>query len=292
MELTGLHLLLTYQCTFECEHCFVFGSPRQRGTMSLEQIEEILRQGRELGSVKSIYFEGGEPFLYYAVLLAGVRRAADAGFEVGIVTNGYWATSESDAAEWLAPMAGALSSLTLSSDRFHEGRHESDHAANAQAAAERLGISTGVICIEQPPDGHEDTSADEWDVMFRGRAAERLACRVHPQPWEGFGECPCEDLRNPGRVHIDPLGFVHLCQGITLGNLFRRPLAELCESYDPDTHPVAGPLLAGGPAELVRRYGLDHDEGYADACHLCYSARKMLRERLGDALGPDQAYGE
>ena len=26
MELTSLHILLTYQCTCECEHCFVWGS--------------------------------------------------------------------------------------------------------------------------------------------------------------------------------------------------------------------------------------------------------------------------
>ena len=31
MKLTGLHLLLTYQCVLECDHCFVWGSPWQKG---------------------------------------------------------------------------------------------------------------------------------------------------------------------------------------------------------------------------------------------------------------------
>ena len=47
----------------------------------------------------------------------------------------------------------------------------------------------------------------------------------------------------------------------------------------------------GGPAELVRRFDLPHNEGYADACHLCYSTRKTLRSRYPNLLGPDQIYG-
>ena len=84
MKLTGLHILLTYQCTYECEHCFVWGSPRQSGTLTLEQVEDILKQAKDAG-VESIYFEGGEPFLYYAILSKGVRLAAEMGFSVGIV---------------------------------------------------------------------------------------------------------------------------------------------------------------------------------------------------------------
>ena len=60
----------------------------------------------------------------------------------------------------------------------------------------------------------------------------------------------------------------------------------------PKLGPRIGPLLRGGPAELVRHYTLPHDEGYADACHLCYEARRMLRSRFPDVLCPDQVYGE
>jgi hypothetical protein len=92
-------------------------------------------------------------------------------------------------------------------------------------------------------------------------------------------------------VHVDPLGNIHICQGIILGNLFSQPLSHICEAYDPDLHPVTGPLLHGGPAELVRRYGLAHQENYADACHLCYTSCQALRTRFPQALGPDQMYG-
>ncbi len=49
MKLEGLHILLTYQCTYECEHCFVWGSPWQTGALRLGQINQILEQAKEAG---------------------------------------------------------------------------------------------------------------------------------------------------------------------------------------------------------------------------------------------------
>ncbi|MFN3762619.1 MAG: hypothetical protein ACK4WK_05375, partial [Anaerolineae bacterium] len=58
------------------------------------------------------------------------------------------------------------------------------------------------------------------------------------------------------------------------------------------TSPVVGPLLEGGPAALVEHYGLPHEAAYADACHLCYAARGVLRGRFPEVLVPGQMYGE
>ena len=295
MELTGLHLLLTYQCTFECDHCFAWGSPWQSGTMRLAEVRNILEQAAALGTVRSIYFEGGEPFLYHPILVQGVSEAKSMGFKVGIVSNSYWATSLEDALEWLKPLAGKLDALSVSSDLFHYSEQMSQQARAACQAAEKLGIPVGVIRVAQPEQAAATASGQlpegESGVMYRGRAAEKLAGKAPHRPWDTFVECPHEDLREPGRVHVDPLGNLHLCQGLSLGNLFQRPLAEICASYQPEAHPVAGPLLAGGPAELVRRYGLPHAERYADACHLCDAARRGLRAQFPEILTPDQMYG-
>ena len=156
MKLSGLHILLTYQCTFECDHCFVWGGPHQRGVLRLEQVEEILEQAKEAG-VESVYFEGGEPFLYYALLVKGVHRAAEMGFSVGIVSNAYWATSVRDAVEWLQPFAGRISDLTVSSDLFHCDRPMGEAPQNAIAAAKSMGIPTGLISIAQPDEGGEQS---------------------------------------------------------------------------------------------------------------------------------------
>jgi len=293
IKLSGVHLLLTYQCNFACEHCFAWGSPDQSGVMRLADIREILRQAEQLGTVEWIYFEGGEPFLYYPILLKGVVEAAQRGFKVGVVSNSYWATDVEDAEEWLRPLAGLVQDLSVSSDLFHWDEALSQQARRVSAAAERLGIPVGVISIAsaEASAATGQLPSGESGVMYRGRAAEKLAGQAPHYPWPGFTACPYENLREPERLHVDPLGYAHICQGIALGNLFQRELAEICAGYEPTAHPITGPLLAGGPAELARRYGLEPNQGYADACHLCYQTRLALRPRFPHLLAPDQMYG-
>ena len=290
MSLTGVHLLLTYRCEHECDHCFVWGSPWAQGTMTLELIRAVLAGARRMGTVKIIYFEGGEPFLFYPLLAEGMMLAARAGFETGIVTNAYWAIGAEEAEAALRPLGAlGLADLSLSTDLFHGEAAETPEYRYAREAAERLGLPVGAISIAQPC---AEQPAGAGPIRYRGRAAEKLAAAMPVQPWEGLRECPHEDLADPGRVHVDPLGNVHLCQGLLLGNVYSQPLDELFAAYDPAAHPVVGPLLEGGPAGLVRRYAVPHAAGYVEECHLCYRAREALRGRFPDLLGPGQVYGE
>jgi hypothetical protein len=263
--------------------------------MTLADIRFYLQQAQDSGTVTSVYFEGGEPFLYYPTMLRGVQLANQMGFSVGIVSNSYWATSLEDAVVWLSPLAGLIDDLSVSSDLYHYSEAISQQAQNASQAAEQLGIPLGFISVAQPqaedaPDSLGQLPA-EAGVMYRGRAAVRLVPQATLQPWDIFDKCPHEDLVEPGRVHLDPLGYVHICQGITLGNLHQTPLQHINHTYDPQNHPINGPLLAGGPAYLNSYYGLTPKAQYADACHLCYETRLELRERFPEILGPDQVYG-
>lgn len=294
--LSGLHLLLTYECNHECDHCFVWGAPSQRGTMTVEAIEHILVEATALGTIEWIYFEGGEAFLYYPILRSGIVAARERGFNVGIVSNAYWATTDADAMKWLEPLAGSIDDLSISSDVYHGGDEGSEYPEIARRVAQRLGIPVDFICIARPeatdvPGVAGTLPAGESAVLYRGRAAEVLASRVATKPWERFDECPWENLRHPDRIHVDPFGNLHICQGISIGNILERPLAEITAGYEPDEHPIVGPLLAGGPAEIVRRYDMPHQDGYADHCHLCYKMRCALRARFPDVLLPDQMYG-
>jgi len=299
MIITGLHLLLTYQCNLECDHCFAWGSPWQTGTITLKKIRQILRQASELGTVEWFYVEGGEPFLFYPIMVRAVEEAAKLGFKAGVVTNGYWATDLTDALEWLRPFKDLVEDLSVSSDRLHWSETRSRRARIAAKAANDLGIPLGFISIASPetdaPGAIGTLPEGESGIMYRGRAVEKLAADASRTAWTEFTTCPHEDLRDPGRLHIDPLGNVHICQGISLGNLFRQPLPEIVRTYNDavthETHPILSPLIAGGPAALVERYELDHEDGYADACHLCYEARLALRDRFPEVLTPDQMYG-
>ena len=296
MPLRGLHLLLTYQCTLECDHCFVWSSPAARDTMSLASVREILRQAEDLGSIEWIFFEGGEPFLFYPLLRKGVHLAARKGFKIGLVTNGYWATGVREAKEALRPFRDEVADLSVSRDDYHWGLEDAGLAENAAAAAEALGIPCSILTVAQPEVAEAAKRVGQLPpgvsaVMYRGRAAKKLAARAHGRPWAEMDRCPYENLRDPERVHIDPEGNVHVCQGISLGNIFERPLRDVVRGYNPESDPIVGPLVAGGPAALVRRYHVPHARSYADACHLCDAARHSLRRRFPRILRPNQMYG-
>jgi len=295
-SLTGLHLLLTFECNYACDHCFTWGSPSQRGTMSLDTVVGILDQAMALGSVEWIYFEGGEAFLHFDTMLAGILAARERGFRVGIVTNAYWADDAAEAERWLEPLAGYVEDLSVSSDGYHGSPDKAANPEIARAVATRLGIPVEFISVAEPGAGCAHGSPGKLPpgvsaVMYRGRAAVMLASRVTGQPRESCDRCPWEELRRPDRLHVDPFGNLHVCQGISIGNLFERSLADIMASYRPDEHPVVGPLLAGGPAELAHRHDVPTATHYADHCHMCYVVRSALRERYPDELTPDQMYG-
>ncbi len=298
MSLTGLHLLLTNTCNYECDHCFVWGSPRQSGTMTLEQIRSIYDQGEELGTVGWIFLEGGEPFLHYPILVRAAELAHEMGFKVGIVSNQYWATAEEDARLWLRPLVGIVDSMSISADDFHGDDPVAVQARNAHRAARTLGMAVETFVCERPqhtgdgPDRERGLPQEGGEVAFKGRAAEKLTEGVPLHPWHEFDACPHERLDDPRRVHVDPAGNLHVCQGLSMGNLFERSLPDIVAEFRPADDPVFGPLIAGGPAALVRQHELSHREAYADACHLCYEARKALRPKYPGILGPDGMYGE
>jgi len=295
-SLSQLHLLLTGECKYECDHCFVWSGPGQGNTMNREIIGHILDQAEDLGTIEWIYFEGGEPFLFFELLLWGVQQAHQRGFRVGVVSNAYWAEDGEKAMETLRPFAGLVEDLSISHDAYHGSGEEPGNTTIARRAAEDLGIPVDYISVSGPDSADSRTtrpqlSADDTTVCYRGRAAEKLAPLIRHQPWDRFTACPWEDLRQPERVHVDSMGNLLICQGLSIGNLLEVPLKQIMGNYDPDTHPIIGPLLNGGPAALVKQFALDHEQNYADACHLCYLSRSKLRGKFPDILTPGQMYG-
>jgi MoaA/NifB/PqqE/SkfB family radical SAM enzyme len=297
--LTGIHLLLTYACNLECDHCFLYSGPNAKGTFTLSGLQEVLKEVAGIGGVESVYFEGGEPFLFYPLMVEGIRVAREMGMRTGIVTNAYWATSVGDAELWLRPLAELeVSDLSLSDDKFHHGEEEENPARLALRGAKRLKMPVDTICIEEAgiEAGNGKGQAKGapvvgGNVRFRGRAAEKLTEGLETRRWQDLTECPYEDLESPRRVHVDSYGNVQVCQGLSIGTIGQTSLAEIVKQYDPQAHPICGPLLRGGPASLAREYEVEEKEEYVDECHFCYLVRRTLIDRFPHYLAPKQVYG-
>ncbi len=296
--LTGVHILLTLKCTKECDHCFLHCGPTREATFTIDQLRNLIRQTKDLGTVTTVYFEGGEPFLFYPLLLEGLRMVQAAGFDAGLITNGYWATSIEDALHWLRPIAElGIADVSVSDDEFHRLDESNRSAEFAREAAQQLGIPTDIICIkppqvsQHPPEQLRGKPVTGGGVRFRGRAAEKLITGLPLRPAEELTTCPYEDLLSPERVHVDAYGNVHLCQGLIMGNVWEKPLLDVIRGYVAQTHPIAGPLVRGGPMRLATEYGVTPINGYVDECHLCYTVRKLLVPRFPQCLAPKEAYG-
>ena len=297
--LTGIHFLLTYTCNFECDHCFLYCGPHSKGTFTLDQLRKVFDETGKIGSVDSVFFEGGEPFLFYPVMLEGIRIAREKGLTTGIVSNAYWATSVEDADLWLKPLCELqISDLSLSDDLFHHDTMEDNPAKMAYTAAKRLGMGVSTICIEEPTvvvggDAKQEKGAPVigGGAMFKGRAVEKLTEGLPTRRCEEFTSCPHEELEAPKRVHIDSYGHVHLCQGLSMGNMWETPLSELVRNYNALAHPICGPLVRGGPVLLAKEYDVKHEDAYVDECHFCYLVRLALIDRFPQYLAPRQVYG-
>jgi len=261
----------------------------------LKQINEVLVEAKKIGTVEWIYFEGGEPFLYYPIMVEGIKSAKAHGFKVGIVTNSYWATCIEDAEIWLKPFSVlGVDNVSISDDTFHYENVEQSLSKIAKKASDNLKLPLITICIEEPTVKKEQERGEpviSGGAMFKGRAVENLIKGLPKRSWELLNECPYEDLKSLGRIHVDPFGNAHICQGLSIGNFWETPLSDLIKKYDAEEHPICGPLIRGGPAQLVKEYNLEHEKEYVDECHLCYLTRLNLIEKFPKYLAPRQVYG-
>jgi organic radical activating enzyme len=286
-------------CNYECDHCFLYCSPSSKGTFTLKQITQVLDEAVKIGTIERIYWEGGEPFLYYPLMLEGMKLAKERGFKNGIVTNSYWATDTDDAELWLKAISElVIADFSVSDDTFHYEDNSENLSKYAKKAAENLNMPTEAINIEKPTvamgmekDQEKGTPVIGGGAMFRGRAVDTLIEGLPTRKWNSLKECPYEDLIGLGRVHVDCFGNTQICQGLSIGNFWEKPFSELISKYSPEEHPICGPLIKGGPAQLVKEYNLEHEEEYVDECHLCYLARKALLAKFPLYLGPPQVYG-
>ncbi len=301
MPLEAVHMVLTYRCTYECDHCFLHCGPHQPGAMTWAELEGLLEQAAAIDGVTTIYFEGGEPMMYYPMVHMGVQRAGELGLATGLVTCGYFATTVPDGVMWLRSLKEAgLGSLEVSMDQLHGGVEPNAHARNLAEAGHLLGLDVSVISVCDPRETEcvdtpgKRAGEDPTPAMLRGRAAHELVDGLEVRHVGAFTECPFEELKAPTRVHVDPYGNVHICQGILAGNVWDSSLAQVVHGYDPHEHPVLGPLIEMGPAGLANVTGIGTGSHFASECHACYEIRRALREdpEYRGVLGPNQVYGE
>lgn len=285
MRPKALHLLLTYKCNLSCPHCFVWAGPVCNGRLiTKNDARRLFADAKDIKTIDTVYLEGGEPFVLYRTMIDVIKEAYRANFKVGLITNCSWAISKEIAVDKLLPVRNYIKELIFSCDKYHNNY---EFVKRAAAAAKGLNICarTNVIGKKKSP------------LRYLGRASSALIKDAPKNPWYEFNSCAYYDitsqsggLTDPVSIHIDPYGYVQLCQGICIGNVFKTSLSKIIKEYNPSTHPIIAPILKGGPAQLARDFNLEGGN-FADPCHLCYAVRCGLRKIFPSLLAPDIVYG-
>ncbi len=152
--LRRLYLYLTGSCNLACRHCWIdprFSKSAGTDDMSLEMIEDIVRQAQELG-LRSVKLTGGEPMLH-PQLLPLIRFLHESKLEIVIETNG---TLIDDTVAHALHDAGAIVAVSLDGPdaKLHEDLRRVagsfEQTLSGMRALQRAGLEYQVItCLHR-----------------------------------------------------------------------------------------------------------------------------------------------
>ena len=314
-----LKIHLTYQCTASCDHCRFRCTTRSAPVIDNDLAIEVVNTLKSENDLQLVVILGGEPGLFPNLThwLAKAIRALD--INVRVESNASWATSDTAARQFLAPLYADDVSLMFSLDAYHAPFTPLERIERAIRVSEQLdGVynleiaylnlaehshlldkKTDALYAELTSRLGFEPKSYRGNIFFNGRSTEQLVdlvaqgrgvpdepCRAVPWWYEG-------DLDTLQLLILDAEGYLSKGCGIAIGNVKQTSVTEILQSYDAHSHPIFSTLLNLGPlglAQEARELGYELKEDYADRCHLCQEARQVLRVKYPEHLQPDQHY--
>jgi hypothetical protein len=306
------YYLIYKHCRFRC-------TTRPAPVIDSDLAMQVISVLQAQNDLQMVVLLGGEPGLFPTLThwLAKAIRALN--INARVESNAFWATDDTAARQFLAPLYADGVSLMFSLDAFHAPFVPFERVERAIRVSEQLGGAYNLEIAylnlaerKNPQDKQTEALFTELtarlgfepksyqgNVLFNGRSTERLAdlvaegrgvpnerCRAVPWWYNG-------DLDTLELLILDPDGYLSKGCGIAIGNVKQTSVTEILQSYDAHSHPILSTLLNVGPLGLAQEAGelgyvLKQD--YADRCHLCQEARQVLRVKYPEYLQPDQHY--
>lgn len=314
----NVDFLLTFKCPAECQHCSYKAGPNRTGYIKPKEAVQYLKELIKMEPLQSVWIHGGEPFLYFNYLEFILKDAHNLDIpRKGVITNSFWAKNEKIASKKLDRLKKAgLTTITFSSDFFHQQFIPIDYVRNAITSAVNIGFD--VIYVDSY--FVDDITTDNYFNQITKKNLEQLdqieGVEFHQMPMsvEGratdlmqhiklsdeipSGKCPVPfwidgDLEDPKTIEIDCEGNITLCPGLCIGNTQIQSLTEIIQGYDINKHPILSVIWKGGPIGLLniaQEQGFQIDQQYANECHLCYDLRKFLHPNYPSFLAPKYCY--
>jgi len=273
-------------------------------------LKDVLRNN----PVERVHFSGGEPLLYFDLVVRLIEEARAQGVPGRtITTNGFWGENPETALKYTIRLKDAgLSRIHVSVDAFHQTFVPFDSVKGVLRAAQEVDLLAwlNAHALGDPDSDNPfnrrtkqltQALAEEFDLEVKGfarihmigRAVDTLTSHL-PMTDIPVGGCPREELfRNLPHVMIDPKGWALIGCGVCIGNTNRMSISDILAEYDYTRHPILSVVLDEGAEGLLRisaEAGYERLEGYANLCHLCYDVCRCLRPHYPDVLAPTHLY--
>lgn len=300
-----IEFYVTYACNSRCRHCFIVNQSRDKRILE-QPAAELVRDIARTLQIQSVVTLGGEPLLHPEAVMA-IHQAAEASGipERQLVTNG-GLKDEPNEVEQQADfiLSCGINQTLLSVDTFHmEFIPLTRQYAFARTLKEKgfLGLTLNPMWVVSREDRNIfNMETEECLKTFRnlgipimegnavipeGNARRYLEKFYQRDVFRGefrCGDLPhTQQLDRPFAIGVEPWGDVTVC-GFPIGNMHRKSIMAILESYDPYKDPRMAALLAGGILSLQRyadeqRLGVSLLDCYTP-CEFCRRVRKLQRE--------------
>lgn len=308
MDMKSLGLSLTNRCNASCEMCCFQCGPRGSYVIDEDVAKRYIDEAAEMGSVRALYFSGGEPLLYPHVLKSLIGYAfTEYGIPSAVVTNGFWgANAQRGAALMKELVECGLASVRISADLYHQRFVPADAVRGAIRIAYDLGILGHVTVMDVK--GHpnlrfviESLRPEIYLAPFIGWYPLYLPEAALANPHLGLSQedveepvawdaCRCLDFSGP-RLFWDGY-FYNCCSQFTfdaprlrVGKAGETTLAEAWQRMNRD--PVLDVIHRRGVswlAERAKELGMPIRDTYSSECELCRDL--LCNEELMTELEP------
>lgn len=292
----SLTLVVSGRCNLQCDHC-VIDARREWNTFFDDRFLPGILEGMGRLGLDRVFLAGGEALSFGELCFGLCERFRDAGIQVVLASNAFWATDESVAEEMAARLAGAgVALLRITVDQrsqpavgvsnvrraalaaFRHGMHyeihirslDSAHALQCLETLKSLEVQSALVRTSTGP---KEICRRAWAEAYRPARTTSSGCpRVdHPAVlYDGTVVACCDSLVFPCHQPSkgSPLVLGRLVEGDLIGILREAstsPVLALLREYGPDR--IWETMLArGGVARMSSGGRLGSDS----RCLLCY----------------------
>lgn len=318
-----LGIIMTYKCQAKCRHCLYCCGPEWRDAMDIETARAALQATLCWDHRYQVHLTGGEPFLYFSLLLAATEMGARLGISCYLETNAGWCKDMEQSVEKFTALRDAgLQAVLISCSPFHAERIPLARTwTGIQAAIAVFGSSRVIVYLSHsanqiaqfgleepvPLTRYEDELGlpqarhilwDDYGIIPGGRAGYALARYASHSPARALRGLSCAgELLYAPHSHLDLYGnyIPGFCGGLTLGSW--RDMSQLRATYRARQYPPLIEILIRAGAYGLYEFAcaeydyIERAEGYAGKCHLCVDVRRYLVKHADFAeLHPREFY--